>query len=346
MPWAHANEVPLIGKAPDTVRDQVMRHDPRWTTFYGAYLNEAVELDIVDIILGKPTQDSLIKKLTHIGLTRDPRAKRDMVPDEIWRDMPPDPEIVELENRRAELKKGRFRIKGDDNEMEIRKLGTQIRTKRAKRDNAIIADYHKYHFYNRPTWDVERQARGDVEDDEYVAPVIDLSIPERAELAKNLCWQPQGLSEEEIFELRVHTVELSRALCGRRETARSRRIRARPQAEVVIKQESPGPDDFPLLLQNTQCPDCIGDARLTVEERKFRYCRPNVRNDHWENKHLEERERAEQRGEFQPCKHPKCFEEKFQNVDHFRSHVASVHKVPLRTSDQVTLRRAQKAKRW
>jgi len=164
--------------------------------------------------------------------------------------------------------------------MEIRKRGTQIRTKRAKRDKAIVRAYHKYKFYYRPTWDVERQARGEVEDDEYVAPAIDLSIPERAELAKILCFQLQNLSEEEIFELRIQAVELTQALCGRREMARSRRIRARTQAEVVIKQESPGPDDFPLLLQNTQCPDCIGDERFPLEERVLRYCRPNVRNDH------------------------------------------------------------------
>ena len=86
-----------------------MRHDPRWTTFYGAYLNQAVEFDIQNTVLGLPTQDRLIKMLTRINLTRDPRAKRDMVPDEIWRDMPPDPEIVKLESRRAYLKNSRHR---------------------------------------------------------------------------------------------------------------------------------------------------------------------------------------------------------------------------------------------
>ena len=59
-------------------------------------------------------------------------------------------------------------------------------------------------------------------------------------------------------------------------------------------------------LQNTQCPDCIGDERLPLEETKFPYCRPNVRNDHWDDTHLKERELAEQQGRPQVCKHPKC----------------------------------------
>ena len=36
-----------VGDSPDAVRDQAMRHDQRWTTFFSAYLNRAVEWALV-----------------------------------------------------------------------------------------------------------------------------------------------------------------------------------------------------------------------------------------------------------------------------------------------------------
>ena len=123
-----------------------------------------------------------------------------------------------------------------------------------------------------------------------------------------------------------------------------------PQAEVVIKQESPGPDDFPLLLQNTQCPDCIGDERLPLEERKFKYYRPNVRNDHWDDTYTPKGKGAcRTAGPGPRCVSiPSVFvleDVRLESLDHFRNHVATIHRVPLRTSDKVALRRAEKAKR-
>ncbi|KAM6516699.1 hypothetical protein FALCPG4_014872 [Fusarium falciforme] len=93
-----------------------------------------------------------------------------------------------------------------------------------------------------------------------------------------------------------------------------------------------------------QCPDCIGDERMTLQERTFRYCRPTVRNDHFDNAHLEDREHAERRGEAIQCHHPKCGDIKLQDLDHFRNHVQTVHGVPLRSSMQVKKRREKKAK--
>jgi hypothetical protein len=79
-----------------------------------------------------------------------------MVLDKVWTNMPPDPEIMELEKRRAELKDGRFRIQGHEAEDEIRKISGLIRTKRWKCDKKIQESYRKYYFHNRPIWDVER----------------------------------------------------------------------------------------------------------------------------------------------------------------------------------------------
>jgi hypothetical protein len=118
-----------VGKAPDAIRDQMMRHDPKWATFNSAYINEKLQFHVQNAFLDEPTEDSLIGMLSHIGLMRDPRASKDMVPDEVWENMPPDPEIVALEAKRAELKGGNHRIKGTENEQQIRSLTKSIRGK-------------------------------------------------------------------------------------------------------------------------------------------------------------------------------------------------------------------------
>lgn len=179
-----------------------MRYDPKWATFNNAYINEKVQFHFQNAFLDEPTEDSLIGMLSHLGLTRDPRASKDMVPDEIWENMPPDPEIVALEAERAYLKGGRFRIKGIENEERIRELTKLIRTKQAQRDNVIRRDYRADYFHNRPIWDIERQANGE-EEEQYVEPIIELHIPERAQLAGILCDQADDLSSAELFELRI-----------------------------------------------------------------------------------------------------------------------------------------------
>jgi len=318
-----------------------MRHDPRWVTFYNSYINQFVEFDTQNTIRGRPAQDKLIKMLSHVSLTRDPRATRDMVPREVWEDVPPDSDIEALEEERTRRKAGRFRIKGRPDEEELRRLSMKIRCRRSRRKKKVRVHYRRYHFDNRPTWDIERQARGETEP-EYVPPVIELHIAERAELAEILCNQSDVLSEDELHRQRVRTANLITALCGKRETPKRARIRQRQAIEVPVKQEStPEPDPFPLLLDWTQCPDCFGDERLTLEERRFKYARPSVRNDHFDDEHLEERERA---GRLL-CKHPKCKEVRLESLDHFRNHVKQVHKVSLRTSQQAQQRRSRKI-RW
>lgn len=97
---------------------------------------------------------------------------------------------------------------------------------------------------------------------------------------------PRGWSS--LFE----AIDLMVALCDKRETVRRDRIWARPQIEPAIKQESPEPKPFPLLLNPNQCPDCIGDMRLSHEERAFKFCRLIVRNNHFDDLYLDQREKA------------------------------------------------------
>ena len=302
----------------------MMRHDPKWATFNSAYINENVGFHLQNAFLDEPTEDSLLAMLSHIGLMRDPRASKDMVPDEVWELMPPDPEIEALKAERVELKGGRFRIKGTENEEMIRELTKLIAAKEAQRKKKIRQEYRANYFYNRPTWDIE----ADGQEEEYVEPVIDLQIAERAQLAEILCNQPDDLSSSELLELRIQAAELMVALCGKRETVKRNRIRRRVRADVTVKEESPGPDPFPLLMDRKQCPHCIGDETLSHEERTFKYCRPAVMYDHFDRKHAEQLGGVKQMS----CNHPKCKEEalEFKHVNHFKNHVERVHGVKLR----------------
>jgi hypothetical protein len=333
----------------------MMRHDPRFFVFQSAYLNEIAKFDIQNAFLEEDMEDQLFRLFAHVSLTRDPRARRDMVPSEVWANLQPDPEIVELEERRAELKQGRYRFDGREHAEEIRRLTYTIQLKRSQRESRIVKQYREYYFYNRPTWDLERQARGD-QAEEYLEPAIDLVIPERRRLANIFCNQPKDLVDEERTRLSIEVVDLYVALCGKKETIK--RTYSRPifytkseeipeSCMVQVKSEEdpdPTPGPFPLLMDANQCPECIGDERLTLGERTFRYCRPTKRNDHFDDHHLEAKETAEQFGQLIVCKDERCKNVKFSTVDHFRNHVYTVHKITLRTSEQVRQRRARKAK--
>ncbi|KAM5353462.1 hypothetical protein ACJ41O_000112 [Fusarium nematophilum] len=340
------------GDAPDSVRDQMMRHDPQFATFHHAYLNEIANFDLQNAFLEEEKQSQLFRLFAHVSLTRDPRATADMVPDEVWANLPPDPEIVKLEEQRAELKRGNYRIDGHIDEEKIRQLSEKIRQRRAHRSLQVVRQYREHYFYNRPTWDIERQARGE-EEEEYAEPVINVTIPERAGLAAIFCHQPDDWTEDQIFQRKIEAIDLMVALCDKRETVKRDRIQQRAKACLAIKtgplemehKPLPSPDRFPLLLHAAQCPDCIGDERLSREERAFTYCRPTVMNDHFDDQHLTRREQAEQSGERIRCEHPKCRDLRLQHLDHFRSHVQTVHGVTLRSSGQVEQRRLRKAKR-
>ena len=197
----------------------MMRHDPKFSTFHGAYLNERVKFDLQNTFLEKETEDQLYKLFAHVSITRDPRAKRDMVPDEVWANLPPNPEIVKLEKQRTAFKQGQYRIRGRKNEAKIRELTEKIKRRRAQRENMAVRDYREYYFYHRPTWDVERQALGEVEE-EYKKPKVKLNIPERARLADIWCNQPNNWFNDEIFHHRIKVIDLMVSFCNKRETRR------------------------------------------------------------------------------------------------------------------------------
>ncbi|KAI0876768.1 hypothetical protein GGS24DRAFT_513091 [Hypoxylon argillaceum] len=241
--WRRGAANEANGKASDAVRDQMMRHDPKWATFNNAYINAKVKFHFQNAVIHGTHENALIEMLTHISVTRDLRAGRDIVPDEVWRDMLPDPEIQEIKN-----------------------LSKEISSKKVQRRKTILKEYRADYFYNCLTWDIEKQIRREDEKD-YIEPAIDLQIPERAQLAEIFCYQPEKIGNRELFSLRIQAAELWQ--------------RARPQVSME-KEKSFAPKSFPLFMQKTQCSRCIGDKMLLYETRIFPFCRLSVMNDHFD----------------------------------------------------------------
>ena len=163
--------------------------------------------------------------------------------------MQPNLEIEDLHCQHAVLKGGRFRIQSRENKKEIRDLGREIRNKKGSRAKNVKAKYRKYYFHNRPTQNIKRQFSGEAEEEEaeveFVAPAIELYIPERAELAEILVNQPEDLGNKGLLQLRIRSIKLIIALNNKRETAKRRR--ALQKVQPNIDKESYYVDPFPIL---------------------------------------------------------------------------------------------------
>ena len=315
-----------LGAATDAVRDQVMRHNPNSAVYNGAYIKERVPFDVLSAVLERPSADGILRMLTHMSLMRDPRAPIH-VPDDVLAALPPDPSIVDLEQQRAQLKAGAYRIRGTEVEAEVRRLTAEIGIARTRRRNIISEEYRADYFRRRPVEDIERQNSGQQEE-EYIEPVVEHQIPERAQLAELICTHVAGTTPQEIVARRIHSAGLMVILCRRREVPRRYRLRVSLPQPPLIKEESPDLEPFPIKLAKDQCPICIGDESKSYEERIGSFCRPAKMMDHVERIHLEGRDPHAKI----KCYHPACKSQGLvlEHVEHFKGHVEEVHGVKLR----------------
>lgn len=56
----------LLGDATDSVRDQIMQHEPGFKTFFSAYLNENANFDLQNAFLEEEKQSQLFHLFAHI----------------------------------------------------------------------------------------------------------------------------------------------------------------------------------------------------------------------------------------------------------------------------------------
>ncbi|KAG4427387.1 hypothetical protein IFR05_017130 [Cadophora sp. M221] len=257
--------------ATDAVQDQVMRHNPNSAVYNGAYINERVRFDVQSAVLERPSADGVLRMLTHMSLMRDPRAPIH-VPDDVLAALPPDPNITALEQEREKLKAGAYRVQGTDVEAEVRRLTTAIGSARSRRRNIISEEYRADYFRRRPTEDIERQNRGQ-EEEEHIEPVVQHHIPQRRQLVDLICTRITDITLQDAVDRRIETAELMQALCGCREVASRYRLRVAQPSRALFKEESPevGPlaPIFPLVCGKTQCLFCIGDESRSYEERLY-----------------------------------------------------------------------------
>ncbi|KAF8514103.1 hypothetical protein BU17DRAFT_94798 [Hysterangium stoloniferum] len=203
-------------------RDLTMRHTEGSNIFRTNYLNQVVDHDMIAAVLYAPSQDSLLRKLSH---ARDRRAKRDMVSPEVWAVLKKEveaPDIQDMLIRREELK---AEAKG-------------LSIERATEKRHVISRYHKFYFKKAPKRDLDRQLNGDTPI-EYTPPTIECQLPERATVAMILSQQSDNLNAQELRSLRIEVCSLFVRLGRLREPSRPRDKQFLSQLTVPASQSSP-----------------------------------------------------------------------------------------------------------
>jgi hypothetical protein len=310
-----------------------MRQDLNSGVFNAAYLNQKVRFDVQAAFLERLSLDGLTKAFTHMSLTADPRAPTN-VPDEILKALPPDLNIVDLENDRKELKRSlRYsygtvaKAEGKTPDWDAHQiLVRQVNSAKKKRNEEIKKEYRRQYHFHIHNEEMKRQLQNKVTA-EYVEPVIQHQLLERTKLQEVICDFSSDLSEQDIVNRRTRAIDLLVALCSRREDPRPKQ-RSSQASQPLVKEEPPEVEPIPLVYEKAQCPICIGDERLTWRERTFCYSRASDMKRHVERAHFKGRPV----NRTIDCLHPTCKSRGLvlRSVMHFKNHIATVHGMMLR----------------
>jgi hypothetical protein len=107
------------------VRDQVIRHNLNSAVYNKAYINKKVLFNVLFAILKRPSADSILRMLIHMSLMHDPRALINTLND-VFAALSFNLAIVELKQRREELKARAYKIQGTEVEVEVQRLIAEI----------------------------------------------------------------------------------------------------------------------------------------------------------------------------------------------------------------------------
>jgi hypothetical protein len=293
------------------------------------------------------SDDGLTRAFTHMSIRCNPGAPKD-VPEEVMKPLfAADPDIVDLERRFKELytevkweykfiKRAPKKVRN-----EYEDLRKQLKnTKKSLKDEMKDA-YRKDYFFQIHNEMMKRQLNRQLnkavveEEVEEVEPVIEHQLAERTQLQQVLCDLSTDLSPQDIVSRKVSGINLFVALASRQEfQTRTRKPRSVPASKDLIKKESPAPEpfpppgEFPLVCEKTQCIICIGNERLSYEQRTRTFKRVSHMWDHVEDVHLS---KLTAEGPF-ICHHPVCKAQGWvvDKVMWFKNHVARVHEINLR----------------
>ena len=132
-----------------------------------------------------------------------------------------------------------------------------------------------------------------------------------------------------IVERKIYAIDFMVALASRQEVA-TPQPRESASIGILVKKENLDVEaepmvDLPLWCTKTQCIFCIGNERLSLEQRTREFSRVAHMMDHVENVHLSQYSL----GQRIRCYHIRCKTD-FQDVMQFKNHVQLVHGISLR----------------
>lgn len=70
----------ILGNTPDSIYNQMIYYNPKFTTFHSAYLNKKVNFNLQNTFLKENTKNQLYKLFIYISLIYNPYVTRDIVP--------------------------------------------------------------------------------------------------------------------------------------------------------------------------------------------------------------------------------------------------------------------------
>jgi hypothetical protein len=329
----------LLGVAPDSVVDQVMRHDPMTGCLQNAYLNRRVGFNTQDAFLERdPSADGLTRAFTHMSIRCNPEVPREIPKLELDK-LPADPEVVELTRQvkqmgiRMRQEHGFIKSAPEKVKDEYKQLQRDLKNAEKSFRDDMTKEYQEACRRRIHNEELERQVSGIMVGREpKLEPKVEHQLEERTRLQAVLCDFSKEANMERITDRKVLAIDLMVLLASRREVRQapltvSRSVSASRETTPDV---SPAAVEVPLVLGKAQCIYCIGNERLphSVRTRSFR--RVSHMMDHVENVHLQH-EPAEGR---LVCHHPQCKQlgDFLTSFDHFKNHVQRVHGVKLRAS--------------
>jgi len=325
------------------VRDQVARQQPFCGTFNGAYLNERVRFNVQDAYLeSEISEDGLTRVFTHMSVRRrlDDSVK---APRELLRQVTDaDPRIaslrreVDMSHKRLKANYRLIKLAPEKEKQGHNKLKNRLKSEQKSLEDAVHDAYRKDRELQAYNEMMKMQLNPSTIEEPGERPKVQHQLKERTQLEEVLCDFSRNLTPQETVTRKVAAIILFIALASRQEL-QTRQSRSAPASKGSLNDESSIPaaaldspplSTFPLVCEKTQCIFCIGNERLSYEQRTRKFRRVSHMMDHVENLHLHGKSADER----QICHHPVCKAEGLvlYNMECFKSHVASVHKINLR----------------
>lgn len=327
------------------MRDQIARHNPGSGIFNGSYLNERVNFNAQDAYLEEDvSEDGLTRAFAHMSLRCHPGAPSGVPSQLLHQLLTADPEIVSLGREFNELHrqiKTEYRFikhAPEDLKQDHKLIQQQLKNARKSLTDELNVAHRRDYFF-RVHNEMMKLSLDQAEMEEPgPEPMVQHELEERNQLQEILCDFSRNLTPQEIVSRKVTAANLLIALASRRVCQTRKPRHATADCKDLAKEECPLPapcsllesDQFPVICEREQCIVCLGDTRLSVEQRMRKFARVSHMMTHVESCHLKKLLPHEK----PVCRHPKCSPVGhglfFDEIMHFKNHVQTVHKIKLR----------------